>query len=108
MIWAPQVIEDAEAHGLVLAEIGRLHDTKLGQHGQKCEGVPDTSDRHEVRLVHRGHWRLTWPGGATTLAPGDTCAVPPGLERSLAPTMTGEPALFLARSTTDPTGPTRH
>ncbi|MGB1156663.1 MAG: cupin domain-containing protein [Alphaproteobacteria bacterium] len=31
VIWAPQVIEDAQAHGLVLAESGRLYDTKKGE-----------------------------------------------------------------------------
>ena len=32
VIWAPQVIEDASAHGLILAETGRLYDTKKNQH----------------------------------------------------------------------------
>ncbi|WP_179379919.1 cupin domain-containing protein [Jannaschia marina] len=31
VIWAPQVIEDAADHGLVLAETGKLYDTKTGQ-----------------------------------------------------------------------------
>jgi quercetin dioxygenase-like cupin family protein len=31
VIWAPQVIEDAAAHGLVLSEEGKLYDTKKGQ-----------------------------------------------------------------------------
>lgn len=31
VIWAPQVIEDAAEHGLVLAETGKLYDTKAGQ-----------------------------------------------------------------------------
>jgi len=31
VIWAPQVIEDARDHGLVLGANGRLHDTKQGQ-----------------------------------------------------------------------------
>ena len=31
VIWAPQVIKDASAHGLILAETGRLYDTKKGQ-----------------------------------------------------------------------------
>jgi len=35
VIWAPQVIEDAADHGLVLAESGRLYDTKKG------EALPD-------------------------------------------------------------------
>ena len=31
VIWAPQVIEDATAHGLFLGENGRLYDSKKGQ-----------------------------------------------------------------------------
>ncbi len=31
VIWAPQVIEDATDHGLVLGENGKLYDTKAGQ-----------------------------------------------------------------------------
>ncbi len=31
VIWAPQVIEDAAGHGLVLSEEGKLYDTKQGQ-----------------------------------------------------------------------------
>lgn len=31
VIWAPQVIEDAREHGLVLSETGRLYDTKKGR-----------------------------------------------------------------------------
>ncbi|MDP4992608.1 MAG: cupin domain-containing protein [Marivita lacus] len=31
VIWAPQVIEDARDHGLVLGENGKLYDTKAGQ-----------------------------------------------------------------------------
>lgn len=31
VIWAPQVIEDAQAHGLVLGSNGKLYDTKKGQ-----------------------------------------------------------------------------
>ncbi|MEM7643134.1 MAG: cupin domain-containing protein [Pseudomonadota bacterium] len=31
VIWAPQVIQDAQAHGLVLAETGKLYDTKKGE-----------------------------------------------------------------------------
>ncbi len=32
VMWAPQVIEEAAAHGLVLGENGVLYDTKKGQH----------------------------------------------------------------------------
>ncbi len=35
VLWAPQVIQDAADHGLVLAETGRLYDTKKG------EALPD-------------------------------------------------------------------
>ena len=35
VLWAPQVIEEAADHGLVLAETGRLYDTKKG------ESLPD-------------------------------------------------------------------
>lgn len=31
VMWAPQVIEDAADHGLILAETGRLYDTKAGE-----------------------------------------------------------------------------
>ena len=37
VIWAPQVIEDAAAHGLVLSEEGKLYDTKDG--GRLPDGV---------------------------------------------------------------------
>ena len=35
VVWAPQVIEEARDHGLVLAETGKLYDTKQG------EALPD-------------------------------------------------------------------
>ena len=41
-----------------------------------------------------------------TLAPGDTCAVQPGLKHAIAPAMTGEASLFRIRNTDDPAGPT--
>lgn len=37
VMWAPQVIEDAAAHGLILAETGKLYDTKKSE--QLPEGV---------------------------------------------------------------------
>jgi hypothetical protein len=176
VIWAPQVIEDAKDHGLVLAETGRLFDTGKGEAlppgvkpmplltEQELTAFPETpvqdvvpayiaryndmiararggparvigataaliedrpgfeidliargsipetpyaTDRHEILMAFRGHWRLGWEGGESVLAPGDVCAVPPGLARSLAPSMTGEAALFRVRDTDDPAGPTR-
>ena len=172
VIWAPQVIEDAQDHGLVLGENGKLYDTKQGAQlpdGVKpmplltakqleeypepttAEVVPEfvaryydmmaLSDRqpakvigsdamlrdkpgfevemlsrgslpdaqqaihqHTVLMPMRGHWRLTWDGGATVLNPGDTCALPPGTAHSLAPSMTGEASCFRVIATDDAAG----
>lgn len=174
VVWAPQVIEDARDHGLVLGANGKLYDTKRGQslpdgmapmpllteaelatipeptpeevvpryvarywdlmamaagHPAKVIGpdavlrdrpgfavelltrasIPEemhVSDRHHVLMVMRGHWRLAWDGGTTVLAPGDTCAVPPGLAHGLAPSMTGEASLYRVTDTDDPAGAT--
>ena len=174
VIWAPQVIEDAADHGLVLGENGKLFDTKKGEMlpdgvgpmavlGQdildrmpepttadvtphyvarywdmvslsdkqpaKVIGVDAmlrdrpgfevdfvtrhsltedmyTTERHEIIMPVTGHWRLTWDGGTTSLNPGDTCAVPPGLAHSLVPAMTGDAGCFRVRNTDDPAGPT--
>jgi mannose-6-phosphate isomerase-like protein (cupin superfamily) len=73
------------------------------------DSIPETpysTSRHEVLMVMRGHWRLAWEGGEATLAPGDTCAVPPNLAHALAPTMTGETSLYRVRNTDDPAGQT--
>jgi len=174
VVWAPQVIEEASAHGLVLGENGRLYDTRKGERlpggvapmpllgeeelarypeptarevvprhvaryhdlmalsrdapvrvigpdgvlvdrpgfeldfvrGGSLPAEPRTSERHEVLMIMRGHWLLTYDGGEAILAPGDTCAVPPGLSRALAPSMSGEASLYLVRSNDDPAGPT--
>ena len=176
VIWAPQVIEDAKAHGLVLSDAGKLYDTEKGQrlpagarpmplltpeeltqypelpvtavvprfvgrhqdmvalagkaparvlggNGALIQDQPGfeielltrgsgsgemrATVEHEVLMVHRGHWNLAWDDGMATLAPGDTCALPPGLRHRLAPSMSGEAALFRVRKTDDPAGPTR-
>ncbi|WP_415402087.1 cupin domain-containing protein [Tateyamaria sp. SN3-11] len=174
VIWAPQVIEDATDHGLVLGENGKLYDSKKGeslpsgvnpmpllteaelkaypemspmevvgmgvrryndmvalaQHGP-CKVIGETGiirdkpgfevdfvtrssatedmhqhDRPSVLMPMRGHWRVTWDGGATTLAPGDTMSVPEGLSHSAVPSMTGEASLYHIVATDDPAGPT--
>jgi mannose-6-phosphate isomerase-like protein (cupin superfamily) len=172
VIWAPQVIEAARAHGLMLGENGRLYDGKKGERlpdgvkpmplltpaelktfaepsaaevvpscvarywdlmalakGQPAKtigaagklrdrpgfevdlltrsSIPETmytTMRHEILMPMRGHWRLSWPGGATVLNPGDTAAVPPGLHRALAPSMTGEASLYRVVNTDDSAG----
>lgn len=174
VLWAPQVIEDARDHGLVLGENGKLYDTHEGHSlpdgvnpmpllteeelkafpevpaeevvpgyvarywdlmamagkaparvigadallvdrpGFEVElltrgSIPETrqdNDRHQVLMVMRGHWKLDWDGGQKFLAPGDTCAVPPGLAYALAPSMSGEASLYRVTGTDDPAGPT--
>ena len=174
MIWAPQVIEDAQDHGLVLGENGSLFDTKKGQSlpegvnpmplltdaelqtypemtpgevvgygvrrywdmvalakDRPCKVIGATGiirdkpgfevdlvtrssatdamhqhDRPSVLMPMRGHWRVTWDGGATTLAPGDTMSVPENLPHAAVPSMTGEASLYHIVGTDDPAGPT--
>ncbi|WP_420012868.1 cupin domain-containing protein [Tateyamaria sp.] len=174
VIWAPQVIEDASDHGLILGENGKLYDSKkgealpagvapmpvltddalkdypemtpmqvvgmgvrryndmmaLGQHSP-CKVIGETGiirdkpgfevdfitrgsatdemhihDRPSVLMPMRGHWRVTWEGGATTLAPGDTMSVPENLPHCAVPSMTGEASLYHVVATDDPAGPT--
>jgi mannose-6-phosphate isomerase-like protein (cupin superfamily) len=172
--WAPQVIEEADAHGLILGENGVIYDTRTGE--QLPEGIapmpllseeelkaypepgveqvvrdyvarywdmmalarkapakvigekallrdrpgfelemlshgsisPDlyAIDRNEILMVVRGHWKLAWEGGGTVLAPGDVCAVPPGMRHSLKPSMSGEASLFRVTNTDDAAGAT--
>ena len=174
VIWAPQVIQDAADHGLVLGANGKLYDTKRGQNlpegiqpmplltqeelktfpepgtadvvpryvarywdmmamadkqpaqvigpdamlrdrpGFEVDfltrsSIPESrykTDSHEVLMIMKGHWRVDWDGGSAALAPGDTMAVPPGLEHGLRPAMTGEASVFRVRSTGDPAGAT--
>jgi mannose-6-phosphate isomerase-like protein (cupin superfamily) len=174
VIWAPQVIEDAKAHGLVLGANGKLYDTKKGatlpegvkpmpllteaelktfpepeaadvvlhhvarywdlvalaerrpvkvigvdgvlrdRPGFEVDLVTRSSaseemhsrDRPSVLMPVRGHWRVTWEGGETVLAPGDTMSVPEGLPHAAVPAMTGEAALYRVVGTDDPAGAT--
>ncbi len=176
VVWAPEVIEEAKNHGLVLGENGVLYDKARGEclpdgvrpmpplseealkafpepgntevvprfvarywdmialsdrqpakvigpdamlkdrPGFEVDFIsrnslaeePFSSDRHEILMVMRGHWRLTWEGGETVLAPGDTCALPPGLVHGIRPAMAGEASLFRVRDTGDPAGPTQY
>jgi len=174
VIWAPQVIEDAKDHGLVLSEEGKLYDTKKGEKlpegispmplltdgeltafaeptsmqvvggyvrrywdmvaiadkkpvkvigktgiirdkpGFEVEFITRKSatdamhshDRPSVLMPVKGHWRVTWEGGETVLAPGDTMSVPESLAHNAMPSMTGEAALYHIIGTDDPAGTT--
>ena len=172
--WAPQVIQDAAEHGLVLGENGKLYDTKqgvtlpegvhpmpvlsdaelakipepaaldviprhvaryldlMGLAGKSpakvigCDAIlPDKPgfdvefitrgsltnasiaiDHSVVLMPMRGHWKLSWDGGSSTLNPGDTCLLPAGHAHTLQPSMTGEASLYRVISNDDPSGPT--
>ena len=174
VIWAPHVIEDAQAHGLVLGENGKLYDTKQGvtlpddvkpmpvltdaelaevdtpsamqlvggyvrryldmvalsgsdpvkvigetglirdKPGFEVDFVTRGSatdkkhkrDRPSVLMPVKGHWRVEWDGGSTTLAPGDTMSVPENLMHAAVPSMTGEASLYHIIATDDAAGPT--
>ncbi len=174
VIWAPQVIEDAKAHGLILGENGKLYDSKKGEKlpdgvkpmplltEDELKDFPEMTpmqvvgmgvrryndmvalasekpvkvigekgiirdkpgfevdlitrgsatekmhahDRPSVLMPMRGHWRVTWKGGAATLAPGDTMSVPENLPHAAVPSMTGEASLYHIVATDDPAGPT--
>ncbi|MEP2029201.1 MAG: cupin domain-containing protein [Paracoccaceae bacterium] len=52
VMWAPQVIEDAAAHGLILAETGKLIDKKKGD--ALPEGIAPMSQMTDSELAKRG------------------------------------------------------
>jgi quercetin dioxygenase-like cupin family protein len=175
VIWAPQVIEDAAGHGLVLGENGKLYDTEKGQSlpagvapmpvltNEELKAFPEPTtadvvpnyvaryydlyaladkspakvigesgklrdrpgfevdfitrgsasdqkhshDLPSVLMPMRGHWRVDWDGGSTTLAPGDTMSMPENIAHSAVPSMTGEASLYHVVGTGDPAGLTQ-
>ena len=172
VMWAPQVIEDAADHGLILAETGKLYDTKkqqrlpegvkpmplmsdaelakrgepttaqvlpnhvarywdlvaladkkpvtvIGEHGvlrdkpgfeasfitrASASEAKHSHTRPSVLMPVKGHWKVTWDGGETSLALGDTMSVPENLPHSAVPSMTGEAAMYHIVGTDDPAG----
>ncbi len=52
VMWAPQVIEDAAEHGLILAETGKLYDTKAG--AELPAGVGSMPVMSDSELSKRG------------------------------------------------------
>ena len=174
VIWAPQVIQDAANHGLLLSENGRLYDTKKGESLPKgIQKMPILSDKelldfpelktsdvvpsyvarywdlmalsdnqpvnvighngvlydkpgfevdfisrnsissnnystekYEILMPVRGHWKFKWDSGETVINPGDTVLVPPMLQRSISPNMTGISSMYRVRNTNDKAGPT--
>ena len=64
------------------------------------------ADCHEILMPVHGHWKVDWSDGETTLAAGDTMAIPPGVMRSIQPANPGQAAMYRVRNTEDPAGPT--
>lgn len=70
VIWAPQVIEDARDHGLVLSEKGKLYDTKKGERlpdgigpmplltDEQLKAYPEPTTREVVGGYVRRYWDL--------------------------------------------------
>ena len=173
VIWAPQVIEEAREHGLILGENGKLYDTK------KSERLPDginpkelmdeaslslmgepkitdivprwisryldllalskdgevsvigeqgvifdkpgfevsfvssftqmndiKSNKFDVLMPVKGHWRLCFSGHKEILNAGDTALIEPNCNYKLEPSMSGEASLYRVRNTDDTAGPT--
>ena len=166
VIWAPQVIQEAAKHGLILSETGRLFDTKKGESlpsgikkmpllsDEELINFPEPStkdvvpfhvarywdlmalsdnqpanvigekgvlydkpgfevdfisrnsisnkrystERYEILMPVKGHWKFEWDYGETVINPGDTVLVPPLLNRSLFPNMTGDSSLYRIRT----------
>ncbi len=98
VIWAPQVIEDAKDHGLVLAETGKLYDTKKGQTlpdgvkpmpvltDEELEKIPEPSARDVVGgYVRRYHDMMAIDGDGPVTVIGETGLIrdKPGFEAEL-------------------------
>ena len=60
--------------------------------------------KHEVLMVFRGHWRLSWQDHELVLNPGDTCWIPPNLAHGLEVCVSGEASLYRISGTDDAAG----
>lgn len=70
VVWAPQVLEEARHHGLILAETGRLYDTNRGERlpagvepvarltEAELAAYPETPVHHVVRNYVARYWDL--------------------------------------------------
>jgi len=95
VIWAPQVIEDAGAHGLVLGDNGRLYDTKRGQslpdgiapmpllNDEELKAFPEPTTRDVVGGYVSRYWDLVAMAGrapVTVIGEEGTIRDKPGFE----------------------------
>lgn len=70
VVWAPQVLEEAKAHGLILSETGMLYDTNRGEHlpaganpiapltEAELAAYPETPVQQVVRSYVARYWDL--------------------------------------------------
>ena len=65
-----------------------------------------STEKYEILMPVRGHWNFKWDSGETVINPGDTVLVPPMLQRSISPNMTGISSMYRVRNTNDKAGPT--
>ena len=49
VIWTPEVLKEAENHGLVLSEKGKIYDTKIGQHMPSDENLMQPLTENELK-----------------------------------------------------------
>ncbi|MCY4542093.1 MAG: cupin [Rhodobacteraceae bacterium] len=96
----------------VIGESGMIVDRpgfELDFLSDRTEPQSYNCEHYEVLLVREGHWRIGIDGSTEILAPGDTCLVPPGLDRTVEVAVSGEAGMFRVRGNDDPAGPTwRH
>jgi len=64
------------------------------------------SDKINVLMPVKGHWKFVSDDFETVLNPGDTFSVPQDLPYKLEPSMTGESGLYRVIPTDDPAGAT--
>jgi len=92
----------------VIGETGIIRD-RPGFEVELLTRKSANTAKHEqscVLMPIKGHWRIEWDSGATTLAPGDTMSMPKAVGYNAAPSMTGEAALYRIIGTEDSAGPT--
>ena len=171
--WAPQVIEEAKEHGLILGENNILYDTKksenlpdginakavmdevnlaamqepktadivprwvsryldllalsidgevsvIGEEGlifdkpgfevsfisSKTKSKDVKSDKYDILMPVKGHWKLSYSGHEEILSAGDTALIKPNNNYRLEPSMSGEASLYRITNTDDTAGPT--
>ena len=64
------------------------------------------SDRYDILMPVKGHWKLSYSGHEEILSAGDTTLIKPNNNYRLEPSMSGEASLYRIANTSDTAGPT--